>query len=69
MIDKHDKRAMEIAEMSQPLVRWLRENGHPHMSIVVTQTMVEVVEDVMGVPVDGEEADALERQRKIDDPA
>lgn len=31
-------------EVVTPVIKWLAENGHPHMSIVITNTDAELLE-------------------------
>lgn len=40
----------ELQHLAEPLVKYLRENLHPHTAIVVTDDRVAVVEDIAGVP-------------------
>lgn len=40
----------ELEELARPLVDYIRENYHPHVTVVVTDTFVRVTEDLMGVP-------------------
>lgn len=37
----------EFRDVAEPLVKWLCENGHPHMTIIVTQTHAELLEGEM----------------------
>lgn len=39
-----------LKALSAPLVRYLRENHHPHTAIIITDTRAVVVEDVLGIP-------------------
>ena len=32
---------------TRDLMRWLKENGHPHMTIIITQTHAELLEGVV----------------------
>lgn len=42
--------ADKLEHLARPLVEYLRENHHPHTSIVVTDERVVVIEDVLGIP-------------------
>lgn len=42
--------AEELRRLSAPLVKYLRENHHPHTAIVVTAARAARMEDVMGIP-------------------
>lgn len=42
----------ELTNLAQPLVYYLRQNYHPHTTIVITDERVTVVEDVMSVPLE-----------------
>ena len=37
----------EFIEVTNKLIKWLRKNGHPHMTIIVTQTSAELLEGQM----------------------
>lgn len=41
----------ELEELAKPLVEYLRDNGHPYTSIVITDERVAVVETVLSVPM------------------
>lgn len=43
----HDK----LAELARPLAEYLKENYHPHATIVITETSVKIVEDIIGTPI------------------
>ena len=40
----------ELTELAKPLMEFLRENCHPHTSIVITDERVAVVETVLSIP-------------------
>ena len=42
----------ELSEAVEKAVDLLRKKGHPHLSIVITQREVKVVEDKIGMPLD-----------------
>lgn len=42
------KRA-ELAEAAAPLIKWLRENTHPHCTAIATQSDIEITEGLMVV--------------------
>lgn len=45
----------ELKEAAIPLVKLLREKGHPHMTVVVKDDRVELVEGVKGCPLEYED--------------
>jgi hypothetical protein len=49
-----DNKLDELQKIAQPLVNFLRENYHPHCSIIVKVDAVKVVEDVMQVVYENE---------------
>ncbi len=36
-------------EKAKDLMKWLCENGHPHMTIVITPTSAELLEGAIGI--------------------
>lgn len=41
----------ELESAAQPLVELLRKKGHPHMTVLVTDWNVELVEALSGIPM------------------
>lgn len=41
----------ELKGAAQPLVELLRKKGHPHMTVLVTDWNVELVEALRGIPM------------------
>lgn len=41
----------ELQEAATPLVELLRKKGHPHMTVLVTDWNVELVEALKGIPI------------------
>ena len=41
-----DEQRAELLEASKPLIKWINENGHPHIKAIVDCTTVEIVEGV-----------------------
>lgn len=39
-----------VTELSRPLIEFLKENCHPHTSIVIQEDRVAVVETVLSMP-------------------
>ena len=39
----------QFEEKAKDMMKWLCENGHPHMSIVITPTTAELAEGVIGI--------------------
>lgn len=46
------KEHKELALAARPLVKWIRENGTPHTTILVTDIFVNVCNTEIGVPID-----------------
>ncbi|EAT6369382.1 hypothetical protein E5458_07730 [Salmonella enterica] len=40
----YEQEVDEFAEASEPLIKWLAENVHPHHHVVVTSTSAELLE-------------------------
>lgn len=47
-----DEKKKEFQEAAKPLIKWLCENGHPHMTIIVEPTGAELVEGVCSFPTE-----------------
>jgi len=47
---KEQERLDMLKEAAMPLIKYLNENGHPHMSAIVTSTSIELVEGIMNIP-------------------
>lgn len=41
----------ELQEAASPLVELLRKKGHPHMTVLVTDWNIELVEALKGIPM------------------
>lgn len=41
----------EIAKLSEPLVKFMNDNIHPHVQIIVEPNGVHVYEGIAGVPI------------------
>lgn len=39
----------EFRNKAKDLIKWLCENGHPHMTIVITSTTAELLEGSIGI--------------------
>ena len=50
--DRITKEREELALAARPLVEWVRKNGTPHTTILVTDTFVNVCNTEIGVPID-----------------
>lgn len=37
----------EFIQITEPVIRWLNENAHPHMSVIITTTDAEMLEGVL----------------------
>jgi hypothetical protein len=40
----------ELKEAAAPLIKWLNDNYHPHVTAIVTPTSVELLEGVLNIP-------------------
>ncbi len=38
-----EERSKAFEEAARPLIKWLNDNGHPHMTIIVTPTGAELL--------------------------
>jgi len=45
--DEHDKKRAEFIEAARPLMKFLCENYHPHVSVIVTPVDAELLEGVL----------------------
>jgi hypothetical protein len=43
--------AKRLEELARPLIQWLNETYHPHVTVIVTPVGVELVEGICSVPV------------------
>ena len=46
------ERLQSFTEAAKPLIKWLNDNGHPHMTILVTTTHAELLEGVVVINTD-----------------
>lgn len=44
IIQENDKKLAELKEAASPLIKYLCENYHPHVTAIVTPTSIEVME-------------------------
>ena len=42
----NEQQRKEFSDLSDKLIKWLNDNGHPHMTIIVTPTNAELVEGI-----------------------
>lgn len=47
---ENKKKLEELKEATKPLIKYLCENYHPHVTAIVTPTSVEVMEGIQAVP-------------------
>lgn len=47
---ENKKKLEELKEAAKPLIKYLCENHHPHVTAIVTPTSVEVLEGIQTVP-------------------
>jgi len=50
-MDKEKITFDELKKTAEPLIELLRKKGHPHMTVLVTDWSIELVEALMGVPM------------------
>lgn len=48
--EESKKRLDELKEASTPLLKYLNENFHPHVTVIVTSTSIELMEGVCSIP-------------------
>lgn len=46
IMQENDKKLAELKEAASPLIKYLCENYHPHITVIVTPTSIEVMEGV-----------------------
>lgn len=46
------KQLQEITEAADPLVKWLNENCHPHVQVVVTPVGAELLEGLLTISIE-----------------
>ncbi|WP_298046183.1 hypothetical protein [uncultured Bacteroides sp.] len=49
-IQQNKRKLEELEEAAKPLIKFLCENYHPHVTAIVTPTSVEVMEGLQAVP-------------------
>lgn len=47
-----EQKIKELKEVTKEVVEFLREKGHPHMTVIITSREVKITEDIMGVSLD-----------------
>ena len=45
----NQKQKLDFEEKAKGLMKWLCENGHPHMTVVITPTSAELLEGAIGI--------------------
>ena len=46
-----EKQRKEFEELAKPLVKFLNENCHPHVTVIITPTSIELLEGLCAAPV------------------
>ncbi|MFA5378819.1 MAG: hypothetical protein WC455_23910 [Dehalococcoidia bacterium] len=41
-----DKQRKEFEEVTRPLIKWLNDNGHPHVTVIVDNTVAQMFEGI-----------------------
>lgn len=49
-IQENKRKFEELKEAAKPLIKYLCENYHPHVTAIVTPTSVEVMEGIQVIP-------------------
>lgn len=49
IMQENDKKLAELKEAASPLIKYLCENYHPHITAIVTPVGVEVMEGIQSV--------------------
>lgn len=44
-----EEKRKEFEAVAKPLIKWINDNGHPHMSVIITPTSAELVEGSIGI--------------------
>lgn len=47
-----EKQRLELGEAARPLIKWLCENCHPHVTAIVGPGRVELMEGVSSIPIE-----------------
>lgn len=50
-IKTSEQRLSELKEVASPLIKYLCENHHPHVTAIVTGTGIELMEGIMSIPI------------------
>ena len=50
MSEERKKELDVLQKAAEPLLKYLNDNHHPHMSVIVTPTSVELLEGKMTIP-------------------
>ncbi len=49
LMSENEIKVEELKKAAEPLIKYLCENHHPHVTAIVTPTSVEVLEGIMAV--------------------
>lgn len=52
MLEKYEKELDYLKEICKPLKDYLEKNYNVHTNIIVSQDRIEIVQGILGVPVD-----------------
>ncbi len=52
-ICKEPLQAINLQKLAQPLIKYMHDNYNPHVSIVITNERIAVIEDVLSIPNKG----------------
>jgi hypothetical protein len=49
-LEKNKEKMEDLKKAAEPLIKYLCENHHPHMTVIVTGTSVELLESKIAIP-------------------
>lgn len=47
-----EEQKKEFEELTKPIMKWLCENFHPHVVVIIEPTFAKIAEESMGFPCD-----------------
>jgi len=45
-----EEKINELTELAKPMIKYLNDNHHPHVTVIITPTSVELLEGIMSNP-------------------
>jgi len=49
-IDMSKEKINELTELAKPMIKYLNDNHHPYVTVIITPTSVELLEGIMSNP-------------------